>query len=52
MKQRYYSKVDAWLFIALAAPLIALVLFFTVPEDPLMTYGVSLYPLLLLLSAT
>ena len=34
MKQRYYSKVDAWLFIALAAPLIALVLFFIVPEDP------------------
>lgn len=33
MKQRFYSKVDAWIIIALAAPLIALVLFFTVPED-------------------
>ena len=34
MKQRYYSKVDAWLFIALAAPFIALVLFFIIPEAP------------------
>ena len=34
MKQRFYSKVDAWFFIALAAPLIALVLFFIIPEAP------------------
>lgn len=52
MKQRFYSKVDAWFFIALAAPFIALVLFLSFQKTHLMTYGVSLYPLLLLLSAT